>query len=454
MGERGMIRKIGLCREEKSLWERSAPLVPEDVRRLVHEHGFEVSVQPSALRIFPDNAYAAAGARIDDGVAACDLVMGMKGMPAETFQAGGAYMLFSQMSTSAEAPHSMAALRRLKSLGCTLIDYDRITDERGRKLVYMGRYTGLAGMIDTLWALGQRLRQEGYDTPFARVKPACQYDGLRAARAALISIGEELRDRRLPAVLRPMVFGFAGANTVSRGAQELFDLLPHREITPFELAAGTGLSDTGSELMKVVFQEEHTVRPRDENSPFVLNEFFRHPKRYTSDFVRYLDHLSVLVNCISRVPGSPRLMTKDDAVRMWGNDRRPRLSVIGDISGSINDSIEFVSVGTLPDAPVYVYEPQSDDIAYGVDGQGPVVISGADPACKLPKEASEGISKALIPFMEQLAHVDLDAPIEKSGLPAALRRAVVLWRGKGTPAYEQVYEILKKAMSGEDATEI
>lgn len=433
-----MIRTIGLCREDDNRWERRAPLVPEDVQRLVREHEFEVVVQSSSLRIFPDSAYASAGARIDGSIAGCDLVMGIKEIPADMLRPGGACMLFSRLSGDAAAQNDMATLRRLKSRGCTLIDYERITDERGRGLVYMGRYTGLAGMIDTLWALGQRLKLEGYDTPFAHVKQACRYDDLRAARAAIMNIGEELRDRRLPAIIRPMVFGFAGSGNVSRGAQEIFDLLPHREITPFELASGTGLSDARSELVKVVFQEEHTVRPKDENSPFVPSEFFRHPKRYTSDFVRYLDHLSVLVNCISRAPGSPRLITKDDAARMWENGRRPRLCVIGDISGNINDSIEFVSVGTLPDAPVYVYEPQSDDIAYGVDGHGPVVVSVADPACELPKEASEGISKALMPFMEHLAHVDLNAPIEKSCLPAALRRAVVLWRGKLTPEHEHL----------------
>ncbi len=448
-GETGMIKKIGLRHEDRSRWERRAPLVPEDVRRLVQEHGFEVIAQPSARRIFPDDVYAAAGAVIEEGITGCDLVMGVREMSAELFRPGGAYMFFSH--TLNGQPSAMAMLRRMKELGCTLIDYERIIDERGRQLVFFGRHAGLAGMIDTLCALGQRLKLEGHDTPFAHVKMAHQYADLHAARMAISRIGEELRDRRLPSMLRPMVFGFVGYGNVSKGAQEIFDLLPHREITPPELLAGAAACDTGSDLLKVVFREEHTVRPKDEDSPFILSHFFQHPNRYQSNFSRYLDHLSVLVNCIFWSPASPRLMTKADAARMWKNGRQPRLRVVGDLSCALCGGIEFTIAATDPDAPVFVYEPELDDIAYGVEGHGPVVMSVDSLPCELPAESSEEFSRALMPFMEKLATVDLNAPFEKSGLPAPLKRAVILWRGKLTPDYEFMHDCLRKAASGDSA---
>jgi alpha-aminoadipic semialdehyde synthase len=39
---------IGIRREDKNLWERRAPLTPDQVESLIRAHGIEVRVQPSA----------------------------------------------------------------------------------------------------------------------------------------------------------------------------------------------------------------------------------------------------------------------------------------------------------------------------------------------------------------------------------------------------------------------
>ena len=462
-----MIRKIGICRERKNRWERRVPLVPEDVRRLVGEHGYEVVVQGSPLRVHSNAEYAAAGALIDDGIAGCDLVLSMSEPAAELIRPGGTYLYFGR--TAPGQSLGDAFLRRLQGLGCTLFDGNAITDERGRNIIYIGRYIGLAGMIDTLWALGQRLKHEGYDTSFAAIRQAHQYENLASARRAIIDIAEELRDRRLPSVLRPLVFGFVGNDGISRGAQEIFDLLPHREITPSELLAGS-VCGGGNEILKVVFPEEQTIRlarggkwaggarmaqssrtrPKDEPNRVNLTEFYRHPKHFESDFGRYLRHLSVLVNSLPRATDAASLVAKTDIEELWKGSGNPRLRVIGDLSGTVEGAVEIASVATLPDAPVYVYEPNADDIAYGVDGHGPVIVSLADPACELPEEVSAGISHALMPLIQNLANVELEAPIEKSGLPMSLRRAVVLWRGRLTPACGHLRNFLKGATSEEE----
>ena len=51
----------------------------------------------------------------------------------------------------------MPMLRRLMELGCTLIDYERVTDDANRRLIFFGVHAGHAGMIETLRALGLRL---------------------------------------------------------------------------------------------------------------------------------------------------------------------------------------------------------------------------------------------------------------------------------------------------------
>ena len=62
------------------------------------------------------------------------------------------------------------ALQRLIDGGCTLIDYERIVDEKNRRLIFFGRYAGIAGMIETLHAYGKKIKLRGYDTPFERIK--------------------------------------------------------------------------------------------------------------------------------------------------------------------------------------------------------------------------------------------------------------------------------------------
>lgn len=447
-GDHIMIRTIGLCREQKDLWERRVPLIPAAVRQLVGEHGYEVVVQGSPLRVHSNGEYAAAGALVDDGIAGCDLVVSMNEPAAELLRPGGMYLCFGRSVSG--RPFGDTFLRRLKELGCTLFDGNRITDERGRSVIYNEKYIGLAGMIDTLWALGQRLKHEGYDTPFAAIRQAYQYENLASARRAIIEIGEELRDRRLPTVLRPLVFGFTGNDGASKGAQEIFDLLPHREITPSELLAG-GACGGGNEILKVVFSEEQTIRLKDEENPVSLAEFYRHPKHFESDFGRYLPHLSVLMNSLNRVADAPRLVAKANIDELWKGGVCARLRVIGDLSETREGAVEIASVATLPDAPVYVYEPETDDIAYGVDGHGPVIVSLADPARELPKEVSAGISDALMPLLRNLTNGETEAPIEKSGLPMSLRRAAILWRGRLTPACEYLRNFLKRAPSEEEA---
>lgn len=47
-----------------------------------------------------------------------------------------------------------------------LIDYERMIDETGQRLVSFGKYAGVAGMINILHGLGLRLLALGHHTPF------------------------------------------------------------------------------------------------------------------------------------------------------------------------------------------------------------------------------------------------------------------------------------------------
>ncbi len=160
--------------------------------------------------------------------------MGIKEIPPERLEAEKVYLFFAHVIKGQS--YNMPMLRRLMDLGATLIDYERVVDEKNRRLIFFGRHAGLAGMVNTLWALGRRLAWEGIPSPFARIRQAMQYADLEAARSDIRAAAAEIRQQGLPRELIPLVVGFTGYGNVSGGAQEIFDLLPHESVAPADLA--------------------------------------------------------------------------------------------------------------------------------------------------------------------------------------------------------------------------
>lgn len=428
---------IGIRREDKSQWEARVPLVPADVRALIQEHGLAVQVQSSPVRRFPEAEYRAAGAAIVDDLRACPIILGVKEIPPRYFEPGKTYVFFSH--TIKGQPANMPMLKRLIELGCTLIDYERIVDERGRRLVFFGRFAGLAGMIDSLWAFGQRLAHEGIANPFTQVRRAYDYRDLAHARDELAALGAQIRRDGLPAQIQPLVCGFAGYGNVSQGAQEIYDLLPMRAITPEELPQ---VKPSARECFKVVFREEH-MAARTTGAPFELQHYYQHPEEYRGTFCAHVPHLSLLINCIYWEPKYPRLVTNADLGALFGGPQRPRLRVIGDISCDIEGSIECTVRATEPGDPVYVYEPQTGATRPGVAGDGPVILAVDILPCELPVDASTYFGQSLRPLIPALVRADLSGELAASGLPPELVRATIVYKGRLTPPYQYLESKLR-----------
>src|SRR5262245_24933788 len=124
---------IGIRREDKNRWERRVPLTPEHVASLVEHHGVEVRVQPSSVRIHPDDAYRRAGATIGEDLSGCRAVLGVKEIPPDKLIPGAAHLFFAHVIKG--QPANMPLLRRMLELGCSLVDYERVADSRGRRLI-------------------------------------------------------------------------------------------------------------------------------------------------------------------------------------------------------------------------------------------------------------------------------------------------------------------------------
>ena len=430
---------IGIRREDKSIWERRVPIIPQHVRQLQEEYGIEVWVQPSEIRVFRDEEFAQAGARVEEDISPCPVVFAVKEIPAHFFQPGHTYVFFAHVIKG--QPYNMPMLRRMLELGCQLIDYEKVTDERGRRLIFFGRHAGLAGMIDTLWALGQRLNLEGIPNPFSDLCQTYHYGSLAEAKAAVSALGERIAREGLPEQITPLICGFAGYGNVFRGANEIIELLPVREIQPHEVATVALSSDYARDVIyKVVFKEEHTVEPISPEHRFDLQDYYDHPEKYRSCFHTYLPYLTVIVNCVYWEAKYPRLVTKADLKRLYRGPEPPRLRVIGDISCDIEGAMECTVKCTEPGDPVFVYDPFEDRAIDGFEGQGPVVLAVDILPSELPRDASEYFSGVLMKYVPAIAQADYAAPFEELALPPEIKRAVIVHQGELTPNYRYLEE--------------
>ena len=68
---------------------------------------------------------------------------------------------------------------------------------------------------------------------------------------------------------------------VSKGAQELFDLLPHEEIAPEDIRPiFINKSYASNKLYKVIFEEKHLVEPVSSEIFFELQDYYDTPEKY------------------------------------------------------------------------------------------------------------------------------------------------------------------------------
>lgn len=429
---------MGLRREDKNRWERRTPLIPKHIKELKNKHSVEFVIQPSKIRVFSDEEYIHAGAQVRNDLSNCSIIFAIKEIPPEFFEYEKTYVFFSH--TTKGQKHNMPMLKKLLDLKCTLIDYERVVDKHGRRLIFFGRYAGIAGMIDTLWAFGRKLKLEGIQTPFSEIHRTLEYPSLKGAKEEITKIGQKIKTNGIPKKLSPLICGFTGYGNVSEGAQEILDLLPTIEVQAKKIHS-VFKNPSQTHLYKVVFKENDMAKPL--YGKFELSEYYKHPEKYYSIFDKHLPYLTILMNCIYWNGRYPRFVTKQDIKQLFEKEKKPRITIIGDISCDIEGSIEFTSKCTEPDKPVFMYNPLKNETRDGFEGKGVMVLAVDNLPCELPKNSSTYFSEILYPFIPKMANADFDVSFEDCELPPSIKNAVVVYRGELTPRYSYLYRHLE-----------
>ncbi|HQA86302.1 MAG TPA: bifunctional lysine ketoglutarate reductase /saccharopine dehydrogenase family protein [Bacteroidales bacterium] len=430
--------KVGIRIEDKYAAERRVAITPEHASRLIKKHQLEIQVLPCKKRIFKDEEYINAGCKLVEKLTEPKVIFGIKEIPESFFEEGKTYAFFSH--TIKGQPYNMPMLKQMMKMKCNLIDYERVVDDNNRRLIFFGKFAGLAGMINSLWAYGLRLSEFGIDSPFKTLKQTHNYSSLEEAKEEIKKVGEKIKTNGLPTSISPLIIGLTGYGNVSKGAQEIIDLLPVKEITPEELLDFRSKTYDNRTVYKVIFKEEHLYKTKD-NSPFILSHFFANPAEYSANFEQYIPHLTILMNCIYWDSKAEKLVTKKYLQENWKNPNF-YLSVIGDITCDPNGSIEATHEGTPIENPIFIYHPETQKPTFGHKGDGVLIMAVDILPSELPRESSYVFADALEPFVYDIVTCDYGQPYEKLKLPAPIKRALILQNGELTPDYQYIKKFL------------
>lgn len=446
---------VGILRESlNKKGEKRVAVSPAEAKSIV-EWGHKLLVQPAknpetgeVKRIFPDSDYKKAGGEICEDLSAAKVVFGLKEIPVHRILKDKVYLFFSHTYKGQIKNRKM--LKALVENKATVIDYELIRDEKQRRLITAFTFNaGYAGMVDTLWTLGKRLKIMGLQNPFENIPQAIEKEELEAIRKIITKAGKNISNDGTPEQLPPFIFCFLGRGKTAKGAREMFDLLPHKDITPDELElvfSGGSRKQVyalhiGRETIYRLSNEFNYLKEKFESFPLREKHSFylKNPDYFESNMDKILPFITVLMNCIVWSPEFPRSVTNTMVKKIY--KKYKTLKVIGDITCDPNGSIEF-SQETWIDNPVFIYNPLTEKISHGFEGEGIAVMAVTNLPCEFSADASRQFSKDLYPYLKDIIKANYNTSIEQSNLPLEIRRGVILWKGEFTDEFKYMKKFI------------
>uniref|UniRef100_A0A673N5F1 Alpha-aminoadipic semialdehyde synthase, mitochondrial n=1 Tax=Sinocyclocheilus rhinocerous TaxID=307959 RepID=A0A673N5F1_9TELE len=382
---------IAIRREDVNVWERRAPLAPRHVREITAA-GHKVLVQPSNRRAIHESVRAV----IQEDISEASLIIGVKRPPEEKVYPHKTYAFFSHTIKAQEA--NMGLLDDLLKKKIRLIDYEKMVDANGYRIVAFGQWAGVAGMINILHGLGLRFLALGHHTPFMHIGMAHNYRNVSQAVQAVRDCGYEISLGLMPKSIGPLTFVFTGTGNVSKGAQDIFNELPCEYVEPHELKEVSESGDMTKVYGTVISRHHHLIRKSDRlYDPL---EYEIHPELYTSHFRETVaPYTTCLINGIYWDPHTPRLLRRLDAQRLI----RP-----------------VISASSSPDLGCPA-------LPYNVEGNGILMCSIDNLPAQMPIEATEYFGDRLFPYIWEMA--------------------VITSNGKLTPKFEYIQKLRERRES-------
>lgn len=418
---------VGILKEAKE-WERRAALTPADVNWLIRR-GINVEVESSRARIFKDQMYKRSGAGIVDRFRKASLLLGIKPPRPQDLYANKIYMVFAHIikGQAENIPLFKACLKK----NITLIDYEKMVDSFGRRMVYFGRFAGICAAVDSLFYFGKKLECRGLNNPFSLIRPAYEYDSLKDLKQSVIKTANKIRIQGVQRKISPFIIGITGHGHVSQGVQEVLNLLNPVEIHPKDMPRFVRHQRKMlRHVYKIVFLREEKFRAKN-GKGFYFEEYLEHPEKFESNLDKYIPYINMLFHGSYWDRRYPRLVTKEMVHRL-AVDGPFRLEFIGDVSCDIKGSIELTYKATTRRNPAYTYDPVMKRYIDGYMSKGITIFAIDNLPSELPADASSEFSFLIREYVYQIAAHGIKDITCHVAIPAEIRRATIIQNGKLT----------------------
>lgn len=429
---------VGILRETRED-EHRAPFTPSEVTCLV-KRGIKVEVESSPRRSFKDDEYKTSGAKVINRFRKATLLLGIKSPRVEDLYRNKIYMVFSH--TIKGQSQNTPLLKACRQKNTTLIDYEKIVDLHGKRLVYFGRFAGICGMVDGLHYLGKKLEYQGIKNPFSLVQPAHKYGSLKNLKFAMSKLDNKIRNTGFSKKLSPFIIGITGHGRASAGAQEILELLNPVEIHPRDMKSFTRRQKVmHNKIYKIVFLREEKFRSKD-GKGFYFEEYLRNPKKFESNLDIYLPYLDILIHASYWDRRYPRVVTKKMVDEL--TKKKPfRLKLISDISCDVAGSVELTYKATTIKSPAFTYNPKNGRFTDGYEAQGITILAVDNLPAELPKEASREFSNLIRDYVYQIAAHGARDLTNHVAIPAEIRKAIIVEGGKLTKDFRYLTKWVK-----------
>ncbi len=359
--------KIGLIREGKVPPDHRVPLTPKQCKSIQAIYpNVEIVVQPSPIRAYKDEEYAAEGMKLNEDLSSCDIIMGVKEVNISDLIPNKKFLFFSH--TLKKQPYNRDLLRAILEKKIQLIDYETIKNKQNKRVIGFGRYAGIVGAYNGFRAMGLK-------TGLFDIKPANKCADRKEMEAEMSKIV-------LPENTKIVLTGFG---RVGHGAREIIDILPIKEVTPDEFMKNKFNEPVFTHL------EVEDYYGRKDGKPFDKSEFYSNPELYKSTFTRFLPEMDMYIPCHFWSNRSPFIITREDLKK-----ENVRLSVVADISCDIDGPVACTIRPSKIADPIYGYDPISET-EVDFTTKGAIAVMAVDNLpCELPLDASEDFGNELM----------------------------------------------------------
>lgn len=357
--------KLGIIRETKNPPDRRVPFNPEQCRRLLDCYpDLEITVQPSPLRCFKDEEYAAQGIKLDEDLSACNVLMGVKEVKLDALLPDKIYFFFSH--TAKQQPYNRGLLQEIIRKQIRLVDYEYLTLE-GVRVVAFGRWAGLVGAYNGLRGYG--LKSGQYE-----LKPAHE----------CFDLGELMDELKKvePGQLRITV---TGGGRVAGGALEVLDAARFEQVSPADF-----LGEKFDHAVYTRLDPWHYTRRKD-GQEFDFDHFVERPEAYESSFDPYGERTDLFIPCHFWDPRSPQMVAADQL-----RSGQFPIALVADISCDIGEPVASTIRASTIAEPFYGYDPVTGAEAEPFEPGVVTVMAVDNLPGELPRDAASDFGEALI----------------------------------------------------------